>query len=87
MFVVQMSDWMAQRGREGSRRRHCKLLIQALPLSLLLLLLHVAQDPLFGHVDKLAEQIHPLHPLARVAESGHPTIPPSLAGMTLGRHS
>ena len=39
MFVVQMSDWMAQRERErereGHRRcRHCKLLIQALPLSL-----------------------------------------------------
>ena len=49
MFVVHMSGLRRQHTAAASR-----LLIQALPLSLLLLLLLlVAHDPLFGHVDKL----------------------------------
>ena len=66
MFVVQMSV-RAQRAASAAAAasclfRHSHSLSLSLSLSLPLLLLD-AHDPLFGHVDKLGEEIHPPAPV------------------------
>ena len=61
MFVVQMSV-RAQRAASAAAAASC-LFRHSHSLSLSSLLLLDAHDPLFGHVDKLGEEIHPPAPV------------------------